>query len=219
MEVGNVKLNIDGRWDLTELSLLTRVYTQIYGLLYSLEVADDYLEEEIMYIYSKYPWTGGYSAVNFYKNLFYKIPFRHRPAIKSIQYNSPGFIELTELVSVASDLAQIVVYVCAAVFAGNRTYNSIQKGISDRKLSKINLKSEELKLVEQESAFIRKSIKELSQVMGIKQKILATLYRRAENNELAILKILSSLYRRARDLAKLSNKQKLSLEDPRKKSK
>ena len=43
MEVDNIKLYIDGRWELTDLNVLTRVYIQLYGLLYSLDVTDDYL--------------------------------------------------------------------------------------------------------------------------------------------------------------------------------
>lgn len=211
MEVGNVKLHIDGRWELTDLNILTRVYIQVYGLIYSLDVADDYIEEEIQYIYGKYPWRGGYSAVNFYQNLFAKMPREYRPKIKSIQYASPGFIELSQLVDVAKDISLIVGYVSAALLAGNKTYSTIQKGIRERKLSNFDLRSEELKLLEQERDFIHKSINDIAQIMGVRKETLAKLHFRTENNELAVLKILSSLYRRARDLAKLQNKQQLNL--------
>lgn len=211
MDVENIKLHIDGRWELTDLNVLTRVYIQVYGLLYSLDVADDYVEEEIQYIYGKYPWRGGYSAVNFYQNLFSKIPREYRPRIKSIQYASPGFIELSQLVDVAKDISLIVGYVSAALLAGNKTYSTIQKGIRERKLSKIDLRSEELKLLEKERDFIHKSVNDIARVMGVRKETLAKLYFRTENNELAVLKILSSLYRRARDLAKLQNEQKLNL--------
>ena len=211
MDVENIKLHIDGRWELTDLNVLTRVYIQVYGLLYSLDVADDYIEEEIQYIYGKYPWRGGYSAVNFYQNLFSKMPREYRPKIKSIQYASPGFIELSQLVEVAKDISFIVGYVSAALLAGNKTYSTIQKGIRERKLSKIDLRSEELKLLEKERDFIHKSVNDIAKIMGVRKETLAKLYFRAENNELAVLKILSSLYRRARDLAKLQNTQKLNL--------
>ncbi len=79
MEVDNIKLYIDGRWELTDLNVLTRVYIQLYGLLYSLDVTDDYLDDEIQYIYGKYPWRGGFSAVNFYQNLFAKMPREYKP--------------------------------------------------------------------------------------------------------------------------------------------
>lgn len=211
MDVEYIKLHIDGRWELTDLNILTRVYIQVYGLLYSLDVADDWVEEEIQYIYGKYPWRGGYSAVNFYQNLFSKMPHEYRPRIKSIQYASPGFIELSQLVEVAKDISLIVGYVSAAILAGNKTYSIIQKGIRERKLSKIDLRSEELKLLEQERNFIHNSVNDIARIMGVREETLAKLYFRAENNELAVLKILSSLYRRARDLAKLQNKQKLNL--------
>lgn len=212
MVVDNIKLYIDGRWELTDLNVLTRVYIQLYGLLYSLDVADDYLDDEIQYIYGKYPWRGGFSAVNFYQNLFAKMPREYKPSIKSIQYASPGFIELSQIVEVAKDVAQIVGYVSAALLAGNKTYSVIHKGMSERKLMRLNLRSEELSLLEKEKTFIHNSVVEISNLMGVKKETLATLYFRNENNELAVLKILASVYRRARDLAKLQNKQKLDLQ-------
>jgi len=212
MEVDNIKLYIDGRWELTDLNVLTRVYIQLYGLLYSLDVADDYLDDEIQYIYGKYPWRGGFSAVNFYQNLFAKMPREYKPSIKSIHYASPGFIELSQIVEVAKDVAQIVGYVSAALLAGNKTYSVIHKGMSERKLMRLNLRSEELSLLEKEKTFIHNSVVEISNLMGVKKETLAKLYFRNENNELAVLKILASVYRRARDLAKLQNKQKLDLQ-------
>jgi hypothetical protein len=58
---------------------------------------------------------------------------------------------------------------------------------------------------------IHNSVNDIARVMGIKPETLSKLYFRAENNELAVLKILSSVYRRARDLAKLQNSGKLDL--------
>ncbi|WP_406641587.1 hypothetical protein [Pectobacterium brasiliense] len=212
MEVDNIKLYIDGRWDLTDLNVLTRVYIQLYGLLYSLDMADDYLDNEIQYIYGKYPWRGGFSAVNFYQNLFAKIPRKYKPIIKSIQYASPGFIELSQIVEVAKDVAKIVGYVSAALIAGNKTYSIIHKGMSERKLTHINLRNKEVDILEQERKFIHNSVVEISDLMGVKKETLAKLYFRNEENELAVLKILASMYRRARDLAELQNKQKLDLQ-------
>lgn len=212
MEVDHIKLYIDGDWELTDLNLLTRVYIQLYGLFYSLDVADDYLDEEIQYIYGKYPWRGGFSAVNFYQSIFDKMPKEYKPTIKSIQYASPGFIELTQLVDVAKDVALIVGSVSGALLAGNKTYTSIHKGMSERKLTKLNLRSEELSLLEKERDFINKSITDISDLMGVKKETLAKLYFRSQDNDLAVLKILASIYRRARDLAKLQNKKKLDLQ-------
>jgi hypothetical protein len=212
MEVDHIKLYIDGDWELTDLNVLTRVYIQLYGLFYSLDIADDYLDEEIQYIYGKYPWRGGFSAVNFYQNIFTKMPKEYKPSIKSIQYASPGFIELTQIVDVAKDVALIVGSVSGALLAGNKTYSIIHKGMSERKLTRLNLRSEELSLLEKERDFIHNSIKEISSLMGVRKETVAKLYFRNQDNELAVLKILASVYRRARDLAKLQNKKKLDLQ-------
>lgn len=171
MEVDNIKLYIDGRWELTDLNVLTRVYIQLYGLLYSLDIAEDYLDAEIQYIYGKYPWRGGFSAVNFYQNLFSKMPRSYRPTIKAIQYASPGFIETFQLVDVAKDVAQIVGCVSAAILAGNKTYSIIHKGMNERKLMRLKLQSEELSLLEKQKDFIHKSVVDISSLMGAKKKL------------------------------------------------
>ena len=102
-------------------------------------------------------------------------------------------------------------YVSAALLTGNKTYSAIQEGIRERELSRINLRARELELLEQERDFIHKSVNDIAQIMGVRRETLARLYLRADNNELAVLKILSSLYRRARNLAKLENARKLDL--------
>ncbi|WP_429033545.1 hypothetical protein [Aeromonas media] len=112
-------------------------------------------------------------------------------------------VELSQIVEVAKDVAQIVGYVSAALLAGNKTYSVIHKGMSERKLMRLNLRSEELSLLEKEKTFIHNSVVEISNLMGVKKETLATLYFRNENNELAVLKILASVYRRARDLGKV----------------
>jgi len=45
-------------------------------------------------VYAKYPWRGGFSALNFYQSLYAKIPYEQRPQIEEIQYASPGHIKL-----------------------------------------------------------------------------------------------------------------------------
>jgi hypothetical protein len=140
------------------------------------------------------------------------MPKKYTPSIKSNQYASPGFIELTQIVEVAKDVALIVGSVSGALLAGNQTYSIIHKGMSERKLTKLNLRTEELSLLEKERTFIHKSINEISSLMGVRKDTLAKLYFRNQNNELAVLKILASVYRRARDLAKLQNNKKLDLQ-------
>lgn len=123
--------------------------------------------DEIDYIYGKFPWKGGYSTVNFFNQLFHKIPPRLRPEIARIQYASPGFIELSELLLVAVTVAGIVKTVCSTINTAHDTYRKIQKGSVDLELSKINLAKEELDLTQKQIAFCKISSKELVKVFGL----------------------------------------------------
>jgi hypothetical protein len=135
-----IRLDIDGRWSLEELSEATKDYIQLYGFAYSLDpdlpVAR---REEVDYIYGKFPWRGGFSTVNFFNQLFHKIPLELRPVIQKIRYESPGFILLTELLLVAGTIAGIVKAVCGSISTAHDTYRKIQKGAVEVKLAEINL--------------------------------------------------------------------------------
>lgn len=137
-------------------------YIQLYGFAYSL-VPDlpNARREEIDYIYGKFPWRGGYSTVNFFNQLFHKIPPKLRPEVQRIQYASPGFIELTELLAVAVTVAGIVTTVCKSLGTVHELNRSIQKASVDHELSKINLANEDLDLTQRQIMFCENSSKSL----------------------------------------------------------
>lgn len=206
------KLRLDGRWKLEELSEATKDYTQLYGFAYSL-LPDLPLarREEIDYIYGKFPWKGGYSTVNFFSQLFHKIPPKLRPEVERIQYASPGFIELSELLVVAVTVAGIVKAVCSALNTAHDTYRKIQKGSVDHKLSKINLNKEELELTQKQIAFCESSAKQLIQVFGLTETQEKLIDQRVQGNPVMKLKILLSVFRRVEPLAEKQSEGKLKV--------
>jgi hypothetical protein len=116
--IGDYRINLDGRWDLEDLSIFPHEYLQAYALcshLAGLEILaesdpvlfglDDGLGDESLSVplnvpmmtvtkgwQSKYPWAGGYSAVNFYSALIHNLEPKAYPRIIEIKYASPGFI-------------------------------------------------------------------------------------------------------------------------------
>lgn len=206
------KLRLDGRWNLEELSEATRDYTQLYGFAYSL-LADlpTARREEIDYIYGKFPWRGGYSTVNFFNQLFHKIPPKLRPEVERIQYASPGFIELSELLLVAGTVAAIVKAVCSAINNAHDTYRKIQKGSVDLELAKIDLAKEELELTQRQIAFCESSAKSLIKVFGLTEAQEQLIDQRVQCNPVMKLKILLSVFRRVEPLAKKQNEGKLEV--------
>jgi hypothetical protein len=213
METGIVRLELDGKWDLTDLSKLTSVYTQLYSISYSLQpIESRRLDEDMDEIYTKFPWRGGYSAVNFYERLFYQIPPKERPKLESIHYSSPGHMELMEVVTVAAMIAATVRFIAGSVNQIHDTYRRIQKASQDYKLGKINVKQEELKLSESQLRFIREAIDEMSRALNLTREERRLLAKRTDGNDLAQLKILSSYYRRIKKLVDLHLEGKLFME-------
>ena len=214
MQPTKTKLRLDGRWNLEELSEATKDYTQLYGFAYSL-LADlpTARREEIDYIYGKFPWRGGYSTVNFFNQLFHKIPPQLRPEVARIQYASPGFIELSELLLVAVTVAGIVKAVCSSIVSAHETYRKIQKGAAEHKLSEINLTKEELDLAQRQITFCENSSKSLVKIFGLTeaQEQLLDQKIQGQGREIMKLKILLSVFRRVHPLAKKQAEGKIKI--------
>ncbi len=212
LETKKTHLGLDGRWDLEELSDTTKDYIQLYGFAYSLlpdlPVAR---KEEIDYIYGKFPWRGGYSTVNFFNQLFHKIPPKLRPEVQRIQYASPGFIELTELLVVSGTVAAIIFTVCKSLKSVHDLYRSIQKASVDHELSKINLAKENLDLKQRQIAFCETSSRSLAKALGLTTAQEQLIDQKVQGISVMKLKILLSVYRRVEPLAKKQAEGKLKV--------
>jgi hypothetical protein len=206
------KLRLDGKWNLEELSDATKDYIQLYGFIYSLlpdlPIAR---REEVDYIYGKFPWRGGFSTVNFFNQLFHKIPPKLRPEVTRIQYASPGFIELQELLAVAAGIAAIVKAVCVSINTAHDTYRNIQKGCAERKLTKIDISNKELELTQRELAFCESEGKKLEKIFNLSEAQIQAIDQKTQGNPAMKLKILLSVYRRVEPLAEKQSQGKLKV--------
>ena len=212
MQPTKTKVTLDGRWNLEELSEATKDYTQLYGFAYSLlSDLSPARREEIDYIYDKFPWRGGYSTVNFFNQLFHKIPPKLRPEVERIQYASPGFIELSELLLVAVTVAGIVKAVCSAIGNAHDIYRKIQKGSVEHELAKINLTKEQLDLTQKQLTFCESASKSLVKLFGLTKAQDRLLDQKVQGNQIMKLKILLSVFRRVEPLAKRQSEGKITV--------
>jgi hypothetical protein len=211
-EAKTTHLELNGRWGLEELSDATKDYIQLYGFAYSL-IPDlpTARRDEIDYIYGKFPWRGGYSTVNFFNQLFHKIPPKLRPEVQRIQYASPGFIELTELLAVAGTVAGIVAAVSKSVSSVHDLYRSIQKAAIDHELSKINLAKEDLELKRRQIEFCEHAAKQMSKAFELTEAQENLIDQKVRGNPVMKLKILLSVFRRVEPLAKKQAEGKLKV--------
>lgn len=196
------RIEMDGDWNLEDLYVLPRTYIDLYSFLYSFTIAVDQYDDQdnrLVITYSAHPWVGGYSSLNFYSNLKYIVPSENRPSITSIQYASPGWMELSVVVLVATNLQRIVKCFVESGIELNRLYSDIRKGLHDREMMKIEAKRASLELEKEQRDFAIESAEKLSALLGFEH--IAELHK-LTGNPLASLKILLSFYRKIKILAK-----------------
>lgn len=99
----NYMLGLDNQLFINDLSVIPRIFEQLYSFHYGLaHLGRVSIRNTMLRLMGS--WAGGISAVNIFSGLKSVIPVLHRPEISSLQYNSPGHIELNLL----PDLAQSV---------------------------------------------------------------------------------------------------------------
>jgi hypothetical protein len=204
------KIQMNGEWTLEDLYWLPHVYSQVYAFLYALNMPlTDYDEERLYITFTAHPWLGGYSAVNFYGYLQNLVPSSDRPRIVSIQYGSPGLMELALAVSIALSIGVLIRTFSRGIIDLHSLYNSIYKGLQDRKLMRIEVKRKELALENEQIQFVNEAVQKLSQMMGFEN---VEQINKLTGNPLATLKILLSFYRRIRTLAGYEEEKKAKFE-------
>ena len=203
------KISIGGQWFLEDLYIFPRTYEQVYFLIYSLLPHDDeQIQDRIQYAYSQFPWRGGYSAVNFYNNLKYTTPRKQRPRIISMQYGSPGWIELSLIIGVAIAVERLVKSVASTIRETNSAYNEIYNGLQKRKLLRIEVVKKELELEIAHADYVEHCADKMARLLGLQD--LDQMHSKT-GSPLKTLKILLSLYRRVRTLVDYQNRGKIDL--------
>src|ERR1700730_4295603 len=183
LEVNRTLLRIDVSWQLEELSDATRDYLRIYGFAYSLlpGLPTDQ-ESKIHRLYGQFSWRSGFSAINFFQQLLKRIPEKLRPSVQRIRFESPGFIELREVLIVAGSVAAIVKAVCASVNMAHDTYRRIQRGMTEHRLARIDLASKELDLTQRQLEFCQTESRTLARILGLTEGQEAVLENRPGSN-------------------------------------
>jgi hypothetical protein len=209
MEIGKIEILLDKRWELRDLSVMTREYVQLYSFFYVVNrVAEgQYVDLD----FSTYPWGGGYSVINFFQKSYGLIHKDHRLQVSRIQYASPGFIELTGVIGVAADVATLVTTMCGSALAINKTYDAIVGSYHKRKLGSIKIQEAESKLTKDDIEFIWKSVKLLSKDFKLDPKQIEACKKISSQNELVQLKMLLALYRRAEPIVEQQESGKAKL--------
>ncbi|WP_345827782.1 DUF6575 domain-containing protein [Erwinia sp. HDF1-3R] len=99
-------LGLDNQLFINDLSIIPKVYDQLYSFHYGLAHLDrSHVRETMKKLFGS--WTGGISAVNIFTGLKNTIPVIHQPEIESLQFSSPGHIELSLLPALAQSVEEV----------------------------------------------------------------------------------------------------------------
>ncbi len=201
------RIEIDGKWLVKDFSDFFHLYNEVYSLYFLLGVAES-SEDRVKGALARYLWRGGYSVVNFYDDLFIYLGEENRPEVSSIQYASPGYIELSIAVAVAMNIRRIVEQFTRAGHAINDLYHSVYKDLQARKLLSLDVRGRELELSKKEAEFVSSMYSQFSQALAVPQP---DAFLKASPNTIAALKVLLSLCRRNQKLSQFEAQRKIKL--------
>ena len=223
---GQFRIEMDGKWELYDLHEVPKRFEQIYAFLYWMESADEERDSRVVKSFMKYPWRGGYSAKNFFEDLYWLTPKADRPFVAKVQYSSPGFIELALVAPIAAYAVVQILSVLRHRDEADAIYGWIQDGLRRRKLTKRSAKKREAAKTqgllapeafeERDAQFIKESLDTLAKISGFKN---TKKLRSMAHDDLGALKILLSEFRKIRELVEYIEDGKAGFKEPQKKDK
>jgi len=224
------KIVIDGDWTFRDLAEMPKIYSTVYAFVYSLRGLRTRAKDLLSYAYRTHPWRGGYSTLNFFNNLQSYIDPEHRLQIVSMQYASPGWIELDLLSPVAFSVKSIISSFVASADELEEQYAAIYREMRSRELLReVDLSSDDeapsphvalsregrelgrprkarrkratrRQLSREDREFASNSARQIARLLKLETEDFDQV-NSLTDNPLTTLKILLSVYRRIRDLA------------------
>lgn len=126
-------VDIDGRWEVSDLKKFSDLVQDCYAFGYALLGATGAVSKrEIERVFHKYPWRGGFSSVNFFRSLYKGIPGQDRAQIKSIEYASPGFVEFVVNETVADSIRDLIIDLNDDESLATATYKDVYRRLQDK---------------------------------------------------------------------------------------
>ena len=105
--IGDVRIRVDGSWDISDLLSLSESLAESYGLFYPLVAEDDEVIDRLHGELRKKFWSGDTDTRHFGRVLYRQIPKEESLRLKSFSYSSPGSLEIAGILSCLWLLAKI----------------------------------------------------------------------------------------------------------------
>lgn len=211
-EQHNYAILLDGEWSLEDLMNFSRIYFQNYSFIYCLDTASvDIATHRIKSVLERYELRDGLTYVNIYDIFKSSIALEDKPQVESIQYSSPGWLELALNPDVALQVAKSVsIYIATMASSVGGLYVSYQKLHKiyiDLKNKRIEQKNQSLKLTRQQIIEVNKLNNEIAKGLGFAS--LSDLDNHTKDIEESS-KLLMAHYRRIEKMARFVYAKKAS---------
>ncbi|RMA60817.1 hypothetical protein C8C96_1840 [Acidovorax sp. 100] len=195
-------VSIDGRWDIEDMRRFSDLVQDSYAFVYALAGKGPASTKQKMgALFRRYPWRGGFSAVNFFDDLYKLIPANDRTEIKSIKYASPGDIQLRMDGDVATLIRSFVDDLNSPESVAQDAYKEARAFL--RVKGWLGKAKDDLDLLAQDETRLMDFVQRLSVAFGLGghvQDIVAF----SNSDPLGAVKILLAYFRRLSNLADYS---------------
>jgi hypothetical protein len=92
--IGDVRIRVEGSWDISDLLALSEGLAESYGLFYPLVAEDDQVADRLHSELRKSFWSGDTATRHIGRVLYRQIPKDESLRLKSFSYSSPGSLEI-----------------------------------------------------------------------------------------------------------------------------
>lgn len=208
-ESAEYRVLLDENWGLDDLAKFPHAYSQAYSFVYCFDAPfESKNPERVDKALQQYPWMGGYSYLNIYTVLKYQIPADRRPEIGSIQFASPGWIDLLLEPESALRIAKSVGIICGAgvtIAAAVKSIDAIRLSINRQRRED---RAQAVAISAREAQQLNALCDELAKNIGFGN--LKALHRRTKSPEVSV-NLLLAHYRRLEQLAEYVKQGQASL--------
>ncbi|MFC3459512.1 hypothetical protein [Massilia haematophila] len=191
----SITIKVDGRWDLEDLSDFPQKLSAPYAFMFSLRHSRQLLNASTNPVFQRYPWRGGFSTVNFFRDLYDRIPNASRVLVKKIQYASPGTISVQASKEIMDAVHRAVRVVDSEL--AYRRYQDLRRGMTNRNL--LGRSNQEVDIDSATEEFLRIGCEDLADAIAFQE--LPTLHEQSGGSWYISAKYLLAYYRRLDELA------------------
>lgn len=203
------RINLDKKWKLEDLYEFPHAYYQVYAFYYCFTPNQNLSNEDHLYkIFERYKKDGQYRYVNLYKKFQQYVPSEYRPTIYSIQYASPGWLDLILNPDIAFQIAKSLgIYLGLSITAA-KTYSTIYKVLGDINRERNKQTLDNYKLTKLQNEQLISMSNDFAKLIGFDN--VKAIDDFTENPEVT-LKILLAQYRRLNTIGEYAKSGKASL--------